>query len=373
MPARTETKIPLFCTRPAIEPLLAEVAERQRAVLESGRYILGPEVEAFESEFAAHLGASHCVGVANGTEALTIALRALGIGPGDEVVVPALTYYATAEAVVNAGARPVFCDVDPRTYCMTAESAAPALGKRTRALVPVHLFGNPAPIDDLARLASEHGLRLLEDAAQAAGARYRGRMAGALGDAATFSFYPSKNLGGFGDGGAIVTDDAEVSATARRLRFHGSEDKQLHGELGYNSRLDELQAAALRVLLPHLDGWTEDRRRAAHAYGASDLDDAVELPVETEGGRSCYHLYVVRAERRDGLAEAFAAAGIEARPYYTVPLHRQPALRDYAPTGALAGAERCAEQCLALPMGPSLTREQVETVASIALGAAAAG
>ena len=213
--------VPLFATRPALEPLLAEIAARQRAVLASGRYVLGPEVEAFEREFAAFVGVRHCVGVANGTEALTIALRALGIEPGDEVVVPALTFYATAEAVVNAGARPVFCDVDPRTFNMTAATAEPAIGERTAVLLPVHLFGNPAPMAELRGLAETHDLRLLEDAAQAAGATLGGRRTGSLADAAAFSFFPSKNLGGFGDGGAILTDDDQVAATARRLRLHG--------------------------------------------------------------------------------------------------------------------------------------------------------
>jgi dTDP-4-amino-4,6-dideoxygalactose transaminase len=214
--------VPLFATRDVLEPLLGEIAARQRAVLESGRYVLGPEVEAFERELAAYVGAGHCVGVANGTEALTIALRALDVSPGDEVVVPALTFYATAEAVVNAGARPVFCDVDPRTFTMTAATAEPAIGERTAALLPVHLFGNPAPIGELRELAVAHDLRLLEDAAQAAGATLAGRRAGSLGDAAAFSFFPSKNLGGFGDGGAILTTDDEVAARARRLRVHGS-------------------------------------------------------------------------------------------------------------------------------------------------------
>src|SRR3954452_7093238 len=196
--------VPLFATRPVLEPLLADVAARQEAVLRSGRYILGPEVEGFEADFAEHLGVRHCVGVANGTDALTIALRALGIGPGDEVVVPALTFYATAEAVVNAGATPVLCDVDRSTFDMTAATAEPLIGPRTKALLPVHLYGNPAPIAELSELAAAHDLRLLEDAPQAAGAKLDSALAGALGDAATFSFFPSKNLGGFGDGGAIV-------------------------------------------------------------------------------------------------------------------------------------------------------------------------
>jgi len=369
---REATRVPLFATAEAPAPLLDEVAAAQRRVLDSGRYILGPEVEAFEREFAAYVGVRHCVGVANGTEALTIALRGLGVAPGDEVVVPALTFFASAEAVVNAGARPVFCDVDPRTFTMTAASAAAAIGPRTAGLLPVHLFGNPAPVAELRELADAHGLWLLEDAAQAAGAALEGRRAGALGDAAAFSFMPAKNLGGFGDGGAVLTDDGEVAATVRRLRTHGSTDKRLHTAVGYNSRLDELQAAGLRVLLPHLQEWTAARRRAARAYAEGGLGELIELPVETRGGESCYHLYVVLAERREGLAAALAEAGIESRAYYTVPLHRQPALRDYAPDRELPAAEAVAARSLALPMGPALGAAQAAAVVA-AVGSALEG
>lgn len=354
--------IPLFATRPALEPLLPEIAARQRAVVLSGRYILGPEVEAFEAELAGYLGARHCAGVANGTDAITIALRALGVGPGDEVVVPAMSFFATCEAVANAGARPVFCDIDPRTWCMTAATAEPAIGDRTAALVPVHLFGNPAPAGELTELAAARGLRVLEDAAQAAGARLEGRMAGALGDAATFSFYPAKNLGAFGDGGAVVTDDGKLAARARRLRLHGSEDKVTNTEVGYNSRLDEIQAAALRVQLPYLDAWTAARREAAAAYREAGLGDLVTLPTETPGGESCWHLYVVLHPERDRVCAALAAAGIESRPYYTIPLHRQPAVAPFDPPASLPNAERVATEGLALPMGPSLSEEQVEEV-----------
>src|ERR671930_863709 len=233
-----------------------QLRERIGAVIETGRYILGPEVEAFEREFATYLGAKHAIGVANGTEAITIALRALGVGPGDDVVLPSFTFYATAEATVNAGASPVFCDIDPETYCVTPETVADALTPRTRAIVAVHLFGNLAPVPALGRF----GLPIVEDAAQAAGAALDGRKAGALGDIATFSFFPSKNLFCLGDGGAVITDDSELAARVRRLRFHGSEDKENFLEVGFNSRLDELQAAALRALLPELDAWTEARR-----------------------------------------------------------------------------------------------------------------
>jgi dTDP-4-amino-4,6-dideoxygalactose transaminase len=366
---RSGPQVPLFATRAALEPLLDEVAARQRAVLESGRYVLGPEVEAFEREFASFVGVGHCVGVANGTEALTIALRALGVGPGDEVVVPALTFYATAEAVVAAGARPVFCDVDPGSLTMTAATAGPEISRRTAALLPVHLFGNPAPMAGLRELAAARGLRLLEDAAQAAGARLSGRPAGSLGDAAAFSFFPSKNLGGFGDGGAILTDDEEVAAGARRLRAHGSDDRRLHLEVGYNSRLDELQAAGLRVLLPHLEAWTAARRRAAVAYAEAGIGELVETQRETAGGESCYHLYVVRSEGREGLAGRLAEAGVESRAYYTTPLHRQPAMKPYATARALPVAERTAETSLALPIGPALAEAQAAAVVGAVRGA----
>jgi dTDP-4-amino-4,6-dideoxygalactose transaminase len=356
--------VPLFATRPVLEPLLAEVAARQEAVLRSGRYILGPEVEGFEAEFAEYLGARHCVGVANGTDALTIALRALGVGPGDEVIVPALTFYATAEAVVNAGATPVFCDVDEATFTITAATVEPAISDRTRALVPVHLYGNPAPMAELRALAAAHDLRILEDAAQAAGARLEGRAAGALGDAATFSFFPSKNLGGFGDGGAITTDDDEVAAAARQLRFHGSGGGETHTEVGYNSRLDELQAAGLRVLLPHLPAWTEARRAVAAAYAASGLAETLRLPVETAGSECCYHLYVIRSPERDRVAARLEAAGVGARAYYSTPLHHQPAMREFAPSGPLPNVDSAAAQSLALPMGPALDASDVEQVAA---------
>jgi dTDP-3-amino-3,4,6-trideoxy-alpha-D-glucose transaminase len=246
---------------------------------------------------------------------------------------------------------------------MTAASAEPAIGERTAALLPVDLYGNPAPMGELGELARSRGLKLVEDAAQAAGARLGEGMAGSLGDAGTFSFFPSKNLGGFGDGGAVVTDDAEVAGAARRLRAHGSDDKRLHTEVGYNSRLDELQAAALRVLLPHLDQWTEARRSVADRYAAGGLGESVELPAETGGARSCWHLYAVRSDRPDELQRSLAAAGIGARRYYTVPMHRQPAMERFAGE-ALPRAERAAEHCLALPMGPALGAAEVDAVIS---------
>ena len=353
--------IPLFAFRPAIEGLLGAVAERQRAVLESGHYILGPEVEAFEAELAAYLGVDHCVGVGNGTDALTIALRALGVRPGDEVVVPALTFYATAEAVVDAGGVPVFCDVDPETLTMTAETAEAVITERTAAILPVHLFGNPAPMQELCELAETRGLRVLEDAAQAAGAKLGGKMAGALGDAAAFSFFPSKNLGGFGDGGAIATDDDAVAALARRLRAHGSSDKEVHTEVGYNSRLDELQAASLRVLLPHLDEWTAARRGVAAAYAAGGLAEHVELLLDS--GRRIGPPPVCGAQPPAGPARGEPGKGGGRRPRVLHDPSSPP-----AGDGALRApasfpvVDRAAAESLALPMGPSLSDDQVAEV-----------
>jgi dTDP-4-amino-4,6-dideoxygalactose transaminase len=339
--------VPLFVS--SLDEYQPRIAEKLAEVARSGRYILGPEVKAFEQAFAEYLGIHHCVGVANGTDALTIALRAVGVKPGDDVVIPSFTFYATAEAVVAAGARPVFCDIDPATFCVTGDTVEAALTSRTRAIVPVHLFGNVAPMGELDRF----DVPLVEDAAQAAGARYRGRRAGALGTAATFSFFPSKNLPCLGDGGAVVTDDDEIAALARRLRFHGSEDKRTFTEVGYNSRLDELQAAVLSLLLPELDGWNERRRAAAAAYEELGLGEHAELPTPVDGADHAYHMYVVRNERLDGVGTG----------YYRVPCHLQPAMREWGADALdLPGTREAARTNVALPMGKDLTREQIEEV-----------
>lgn len=361
MTACARKGIPLFAT--SLDPYMPRLTARLASVAESGKYILGPEVTAFEEEFAAYLGVSHCVGVGNGTDALTVALRAFDVGPEDEVVVPSLTFYATAEAVVNAGAVPVFCDVDLDTLCVTAQTVRSVLSSRTKAIVPVHLFGNVAPVPELREL----GVPVLEDAAQAAGAALGSVRAGALGHAATFSFFPSKNLPCLGDGGAVVTDSDEVAERARELRFHGSRDKSVHTAVGYNSRLDSLQAAVLRELLPELDGWNERRRAAAHAYERAGLGSFVRLPVAVEGARHVYHLYVVRPEDPDALMSRLGAAGVQARRYYATPVHRQPAMERYVRGASLPATEEAARTIVALPMGPELTEEQVgEVVAALA-------
>ena len=343
------SEVPLFAS--SLEPYHDRLSAAIERVARSGRYILGPEVEAFEEEFARYLGVRHCVGVANGTDALTIALRAVGVGAGDEVVMPSFTFYATAEAALVLGAVPVYCDIDPETFCVTRETVAAALTARTKAIVPVDLFGNVAPAVELREL----GVPVVEDAAQAAGAALNGAKAGALGDAATFSFFPSKNLPCLGDGGAIVTDDDELAERMRILRFHGSKDKVNFTDVGWNSRLDELQAAALRVLLPELDAWIDRRREVADTYERMGLGEHVTLPRATDGAEHAYHLYVVRSERELPIG----------RGYYRTPVHRQPAIRASA---ELPGTEEAARTNHALPMGTDLTEDQLREVVECVSG-----
>ena len=350
--------VPLFDTVTPLAPLRGDIDAAVARVVDSGTYILGPEVAAFEREFAAYCGSSHAVGVANGTEALTIALRALGVGPGDDVVVPSFTFYASAEAIPPTGARPVFCDVDPETFCVTAETVRAALTPQTKAVIAVHLFGNVAPIAEIEAL----GVPVIEDAAQAAGSVGADGRPGALGTVATFSFFPSKNLGCLGDGGAITTSDDALADRVRMLRFHGSWDKVTYEHVGYNSRLDELQAAILRVQLPHLESWAEGRRAAGRHYEEAGLGELVSLPVPTDRAVPAWHLYVVRSERADALAEALAAAGHGQKAYYRTPVHLQPAMRAYANGAALPATDEVARTHLAIPMSPVLSREQAAEV-----------
>ena len=350
--------IPLFDTSTPLLGLRDELRAAVERVLDSGRFILGPEVSAFEREFAAYCGVQHAVGVANGTEAITIALRGMGVGPGDEVVVPSFTFYASAEAIPPTGARPVFCDIDPDTYCVTAATVRQALSPRTKAVIAVHLFGNLAPVAEIERL----GVPVLEDAAQAAGSLGEAGRPGALGTAATFSFFPSKNLGAFGDGGMITTRDERIAERVRTLRFHGSHDKVSYEQVGYNSRLDELQAAILRVQLPHLDEMADGRRRAAAHYERVRLGELVKLPAPSPGSSPAWHLYVVADPEAERVREALNAAEIGARPYYRTPVHLQPPMREWAPGVRLPGTEQAAATHLAIPMSPVLTAEQAEQV-----------
>jgi dTDP-4-amino-4,6-dideoxygalactose transaminase len=354
--------VPLFDTRTPLEPLLPRLRERAAEVLADGRYILGPEVEAFERELADYVGVRHAVGVANGTDALTIALRAMGVGAGDEVVVPSFTFYASAEAIPPTGARPVFCDVDPDTFCLTPESVRAALTARTRAVIAIDLFGNVAP----SREIEELGVPVLVDAAQAAGSTRHDAQAGSFGVAATLSFFPSKNLAAFGDGGAVLTDDDAVADRVRTLRFHGSRDKVTYQEVGYNSRLDELQAALLRLLLPELDRWADGRRAAARHYLEAGLGELVKPPTPVDGADPAWHLYVIRHPLADRLGPALERVGIGQRAYYRTPVHRQPAMREYAPARELAGTDEAARTNLAIPMSPVLDRiNAIEVVSAI--------
>jgi dTDP-4-amino-4,6-dideoxygalactose transaminase len=350
--------IPLFDPTTPLLPLRDRLREAVAAVLDGGAFILGPEVEAFEREFAAYVGSGHAAGVANGTEAITIALRALGVGPGDDVIVPSFTFYASAEAIPPTGARPVFCDVDPETFCITPETVRAALTPRTKAVVAVHLFGNVAPVPEIEAL----GVPVLEDAAQAAGSKSAAGRPGALGAIATFSFYPSKNLGAFGDGGAITTGDEQLDERVRVLRFHGSRDKVSYTDVGYNSRLDELQAAILRVQLPELDGWADARRRVGEWYAQAGLGELARLPRPTDGAQPAWHLFVIRHPRAPELEVALTARGIGARGYYRVPVHRQAAMAGFADGLDLPGTNEAAQSHLAIPMSAALTREQVEDV-----------
>jgi dTDP-3-amino-3,4,6-trideoxy-alpha-D-glucose transaminase len=350
--------VELFDTSAPLAALRAQLREAVDRVLDSERYILGPEVSAFEGEFATHCGARHAVGVANGTEAITIALRAMGVGPGDEVVVPSFTFYASAEAIPPTGATPVFCDIDPDTYCVTAETVRAALTPRTKAVIAVHLFGNVAPVAEIEAL----GVPVLEDAAQAAGSLAGDRRPGALGTAATFSFFPSKNLGCFGDGGMITTSDEQIAENARTLRFHGSHDKVTYEQVGYNSRLDELQAAILRVQLPHLDGWADGRRQAGRHYEDAGLGELVTLPRATAGSSPAWHLYVVAHPQIERVEAALAAASIGHKAYYRTPVHLQAPMRQWAGDVHLLATDHAAATHLAIPMSPVLTREQVDEV-----------
>jgi dTDP-3-amino-3,4,6-trideoxy-alpha-D-glucose transaminase len=357
--------VPLFDTSTPLLGLREELRSAVARVLDSERYILGPEVSAFEGEFARYCGCEHAVAVANGTEAITIALRAMGVGPGDEVIVPSFTFYASAEAIPATGARPVFCDIDPDTYCVTAETVRPALTPRTKAVIAVHLFGNVAPVEEIEAL----GVPVLEDAAQAAGSISIAGRPGALGTAATFSFFPSKNLGCFGDGGIITTSEESIAEKARTLRFHGSRDKITYEEVGYNSRLDELQAAILRTQLPHLEEWASGRRLAGRHYEGAGLGELVALPHPVQGASPAWHLYVVGHPHVERLERMLTAAEIGHKAYYRTPVHRQQAMREWGDGVELPATDHAARTHLAIPMSPVLTADQAREVVAAATDA----
>jgi dTDP-4-amino-4,6-dideoxygalactose transaminase len=346
--------IPLVDVKAQYAPLLPRIREAIDRVVTSGAFVLGPELRAFEQEAAAYLGVPHAIGVANGTDALVLALDALGVGAGDEVICPAFTFYATAESVARRGAVPVFADIDPVTLNLDPADVAARVTARTKAIIPVHLFGRPAPVAVLRTL----GLPVIEDAAQAFGSPG----VGSLGDVATFSFYPTKNLFAFGDGGLVAVQDEEVAERIRMLRFHGSKAKKTFEFVGYNSRLDDIQATVLRIFLQELDEWSRLRREAAARYRELGLGDGIETPVDEPG--HVYHLFVCRSTARDAICESLAAAGIATASYYKPPLHLQPALSylGHSP-GDLPVTERVAEENFSLPLWAGIDADVQERVA----------
>lgn len=355
--------IPLMDIRAQYAPLRATLDAAIAGILDTGTFILGPEVRAIEAEVSARLDNRPCVGVANGTDALVIALQALGVGPGDEVITTPYTFYATAEAIARHGATPVFVDVEPVGACLDADLVEEKVTDRTKAIIPVHIFGHAAPMTQILTTAAENGLSVIEDAAQAFGSSDGEWAVGTMGDIATFSFFPTKNFPGIGDGGMVACRDAGLGDLVRRLRFHGSEDKQTFTEVGYNSRLDEIQAAAVRIFLPEVDGWNERRRQVAGWYREAGLGQYMTLPEERDGVRHIYHLYVARHPERDRIRDMLVEDGIGAVVYYGTPMHLQPVFRHlgYA-KGDLPVAEGWADTGLALPMHPNLTRDQVDEV-----------
>ena len=360
--------VPFINLRAQYLGLRDEIRAAIDGVLESQQFVLGPHGEALERDLAAYCDAKYAVALANGTDALTIALAACGIGTGDEVIVPAFTFVATATAVVRLGARPVFADIDPETFNLNPEEIELRRTPNTKAVIPVHLYGLPAEMETINSIAARHGLSVIEDNAQAIGARYKSSRTGSLGMAAGISFYPTKNLGAYGDGGMLITNSEKVAVHARRLRDHGQSGKYLSAEPGWNSRLDEIQAAVLQIKLPHLDDWTAARR--AHAFSYNQLLAGVvgiatpEAPPHSE---HVYHLYTIRifgeSGRRDRVQQKLASLGISTGAYYPTPLHLQPIFSGYGhKPGSFPQSEQASAQVLSLPLFPELTHQQIELV-----------
>jgi len=351
--------IPILDLGPEIDSLWEELNAAIQGVLRSGHFIMGPNVKAFEEEVARYLGVKHAVAMNSGTDALYIALRAMGIGAGDEVITTPFTFFATAEAISHVGATPVFVDIDPDTFNINPELLEGAVTRRTRAIIPVHLFGHPAEMDPILEVAGRHGLKVVEDVAQAFGAEYKGKKAGTLGLVGTFSFFPTKNLGAYGDGGMLATNDDAIAESARMLRAHGSIKKYYNEIVGYNSRLDEIQAAILRVKLPYVDQWNQGRRRVAETYRnmLGDLPGIV-LPTEKAGVHHVYHQFTIRVlgGKRDELRDQLEEAGIGTMVYYPTPVHRLP-VYEY-PANSFPISEEATAQVLSLPIWVQMTTEK---------------
>jgi dTDP-4-amino-4,6-dideoxygalactose transaminase len=362
-----DVQVPLLDLQAQFRPIREEVLAAILRVCDSQRFILGAEVEQFEQEIAALVGVRHAIGVSSGTDALLVALMALGIGPGDEVVTTTYSFFATAGSIARVGARPVLLDIDPLTFNISTEAVSAAMTSRTRAIMPVHLFGQCADMDPVLAAAKRAGVPVIEDAAQAIGAAYHGRSAGAMGALGCFSFFPSKNLGAFGDAGLVTTNDDDLAARVRLLRTHGAERQYYHRLVGGNFRIDALQAAVLRVKAPHLAGWTGARQRNAERYRAlfesAGLTDRVGLPAVSPRGTHVYNQFVVRVPRRDHVRAALQARGIDTAVYYPVPFHLQEcfAYLDYR-SGAFPRAEEAAASTLALPIYGELSDAQLQYV-----------
>ncbi|AGA70621.1 putative PLP-dependent enzyme possibly involved in cell wall biogenesis [Desulfitobacterium dichloroeliminans LMG P-21439] len=364
--------IPLLDLKAQYLAIKEEIDQAVLGVLDSSKFIFGPEMKTFEEEIAAYCGTKHAVAVGNGTDALVIALKACGIGPGDEVITSPFTFFASAESIAQVGATPVFVEIDPQTLNMDVAKLEAKITAKTKGIIPVHIFGQMADMDPILGLAQKYNLKVIEDAAQAIGAEYKGHKAGSMGDAGTFSFFPTKNLGGYGDGGMIVTNDDALAEEARVLRFHGCKTKYYHDEIGYNSRLDELQAAILRVKLRYIDEWNQGRAHKAAVYDQLLAPLAAEgkviLPYQEAELKHVFHLYVLRTAEREKLMAALTAKGIANAIYYPVPLHLQKAFADLGyQVGDFPLAEEACTQALAIPCYPELTDSQLHEIAQVIL------
>ncbi len=357
-------KVQMLDLKAEYASIKAEVDPALSSVLSSGAFILGPNVSAFEKEFAQYIGTKYAVGVASGTDALFLSLKALGIGAGDEVITSPLTFFATSEAISYTGARPVFVDADPATHNIDASKIEKAVSKRTKAIIPVHLWGLPADMDPVMEIADKHGLPVVEDCAQSAGAQYAGKKTGSFGAAGCFSFFPTKNLGCYGDGGMITTNDSAVHEKLKLLHLHGSRSRGVHEMIGYNSRLDEIQAAILRIKLKRLDLWNETRRKNAAYYTSVLSKLGVKCPVEPEGSTHVYHQYTIEIDNREKMIEALQPSGVSAFVYYPNPLHLQKAYDDLGyKKGDMPVSEKIGERMLSIPIHPFLSDSDRNAVA----------
>ncbi|MDP1544942.1 MAG: DegT/DnrJ/EryC1/StrS family aminotransferase [Anaerolineales bacterium] len=355
--------IPLVDLTAQYHSIKKEIDAAVLSTLESGHFILGPTVSKFEESIASYLGVKHAIGLASGTDALVIAMRALNIGAGDEVIIPAYTFFATAGTVMSVGAKPVFVDVDPQSYQIDVSRIKAVITPRTKAIIPVHLYGHPSEMDPILEIAREHNLKVIEDNAQAFGAEYKGKKTGSLGEIGCLSFFPTKNLGAFGDGGGVVTDDDALAERMRMLRTHGWKKKYYSEEVGYNSRLDAMQAAILQAKLPHIDAWNDRRRELSHRYTEKLISSGLVTPVEREWGRHVYHLYIVRSSKRVELQSFLKDRGIASEVYYPLPPHLAVPCRHFGyKEGDFPHAEKAANETFALPLYPELTESQQDEV-----------